>query len=672
MPVDPGPATRAQIPEGPSWAAMRVFVDENDVESVVTEDYVPIQLTELEELLADSAKRRIQVPSNISGIQRAVYVARFSDQQLSSRASLWQVAMPGAGSALPIGKLSLAIEDPQGLVDNFTSLSRQLRYIDQQRLELVGAEGLQSYWFGFKLKPGVAIWVSNRGALVAPAVLATMLIAVPSQYSVSSNLPCIPINDIKPLLPQDWPAKNEPTLQSDERWFAIWLSGRESCTLNFVPSQLAGPAPYRLALATAQADTLATGSGLQVNSRFQLTQSPPDGKVHLIVEDPLHIRSIFVNNVEARNWKMLAPDGPLADGQVAGTTNSRPVHRVELQVDAKTDKSTVIAVESIGQLAYPFDGPLPRLEVADAYVLDGRCTLTGKDAIVVDDARCKAHVLSNSSQSGVVSWQWQWTGKAPPMQARLRPQPSQWNVDAMTRLSLQNDLIVATVHANVNSRAVRGNQVTLQLASGWFVDSVDLENAPLGSSVTQTDATGSATNLNIRWEERRTDLDARIVLRAHYPQRTDVDNLQLPTTRLISLEGAQQTDTCVIESSGQFRLEVDPELLSSKLEKMTCWRGNVNNCRDWGNAWIFRSGRASLPTVRLARTKATMEAQIRSSVSHMPTEVLANYQIVCRPISGSIKAGADISATARQFARASLEPGTYLCGRAARRSYGHQ
>ncbi len=156
----------------------------------------------------------------------------------------------------------------------------------------------------------------------------------------------------------------------------------------------------------------------------------------------------------------------------------------------------------------------------------------GNERIQIEDARSTAHVLATSSQSGLAQWQWQWTGKAPNTNVRLRLAPQQWSVRALTRLDVQSDVVVASVHANISSPHVQSNQTTLKLAEGWFIDSVDLENAPVGVTVV---ASGNASERIIRWDERRSDLDLRVLVKAHYHQRTDVENLRLTSTRILSL-----------------------------------------------------------------------------------------------------------------------------------------
>ncbi len=297
----------------------------------------------------------------------------------------------------------------------------------------------------------------------------------------------------------------------------------------------------------------------------------------------------------------------------------------------------VVNVECIGRSVMPFDGQVPRIEVEGAYVLDGRCTLRGHERIQIEDVRSAAPVLATSSQAEVAQWQWQWTGRAPVTTARLRMQANQWTVRSLTRLDVQADAIVASVHANVSSPNVQGNQTSLKLAAGWFVDSVELENAPIGVTASINDAAGDASELNIRWDERRSDVDVRVILKAHFHQGTEAENLRLNSTRILSFPGADQQDTYLVESSGRYRLDLDAELLRMRAreDELLPWQQAL--LPRLADVWIFRAGHALLPPLRLSRTRATLEARLHTTVTEEAGQLTAHYSVLCKPISGSIK-----------------------------------
>ncbi len=624
----------AQTTQAPGLEAMRIFVDEKDIDRVVTPAFLMVPMDELDKLLKDYVERQSLSAVQQSGIERATYVARWNEQMLVSRASQFQVAAATAGTAIDMRRLSLAIEEPQGAPESSVPLTRQLQYVDDNHLQLLCEANQHQYWFGFKAKTRRRDSGQHSIDLQLPqAAVALMLIAVPTHTVVTSNLPCGTISDINKVLPEGWPPVAVPAITADEQWYAVWLSGQQSCSLNFSPATKVKGSSYRMLVPSAQSDTQITPAGIQVSSQFRLTAPPAGGKLRLLVEDQLHVRSVSVGAVEVSDWKTIRDELPMD----SDTTVRARTRLIEVPCDVPDSGPVVVTVDCIGRVPLPLDGPLPRVEIEGAYVLDGRCTLLGNDRMQVEDARSTAHVLATTTQNGLAQWQWQWTGKAPTTNVRLRVAPPQWTVRALTRLNVQSDVVVASVNAHLSSAHVSGNQATLKLAAGWFVDSVELENAPIGVTANINDTAGDASELSIRWDERRSDLDVRVIVKAHYHQSTEVENLRLTSTRILSLPGADQTDTYILESSGRFRLELDPELLRLRVREddLVPWqRALLPRLAD---AWIFSPGHAALPAVKLSRTRATLEAKLNTTLKEDFNQVAVHYSILCKPISGSIQ-----------------------------------
>lgn len=624
----------AQSPSQPGLEAIRVFFDEKDVDKVVTPAFIMVSMEELDKRLKEYVQKRSLSAVQDNGIQRATYVARWNEQTLLSRASLLEVAASSAATPLDIGRISMALEEPQGVPEQALPLVRQLRYLDDNHLQILCEPNQSEFWFGFKAKTRRRESGQHSIDLQLPqSVLSMMLVAVPTHAVMTSNLPCAAVTDISKYLPERWPSTALPSLNADEQWFVVWLSGQETCTLNFSPATKVKGAAYRMLVGSAQSDSQVTPAGIQVSSQFRLATAPPGGKLRLQIEEPLHVRKITVGANEVGSWKTIYDEPQLESDGANGA--ARPRSRlIEFACESSESGPLVVTVDCIGRMPLPYEGALPRVEVDGAYVLDGRCTLLGHERVQVEDARSTAHVLATSIQSGLAQWQWQWTGKSPSTSVRLRPAPHQWSVRALTRLDVQSDVVVASVNASIASPHVQGNQATLKLAEGWFVDSVDLENAPPGVTVV---ASGDASERIIRWDERRQDLDVRVLLKAHYHQRTDVESLKLTSTRILSLPGADQIDTYVLESSGSFRLELDSELLRMRVREddLVPWqRALLPRLAD---AWIFSAGHASLPAIRLNRTRATLEAKLHTTVTEDFNQVMASYRVLCKPISGSIK-----------------------------------
>ena len=625
----------------PPWQAMRVYVPEEQVDSVVPRDYLTIDIDDLERLLAEESRRRAQSTGQAAGVQRAVYVARWSDQFLTSQTSMLQATFPGSAHPLNIGRMSVAIDDPLFAPTGSQFLARHLRYVDDTRLQLLGSGSEQSVWFGFKAKTRRGEGGQQSLDLTLPrAALATLLIAVPANAVVTADLPCARTDDPKKFLPDDWPAASLANGSAEEHWFVIHLSGREMCSLNFTPAPKPNLFSFRTSVASAQCDLIVQPAGLQATCRYQLAKAPESGTIHLRVEEPLHVRTISINGVETSRWRTIEdvlphiqaerPQGSFA------TTSEVPSRVVEVELDESNDGPVLLAVDALAGLRLPFEGELPRIEVADAFVMDGRGSLTSAENVQIEDVHSDHQNLSTTSAAGYASWQWQWTGEAPAVHTRLRSNTNQWSVRSLTRFNVQTNVIVATAHVQLSSGDVRGNQVAFKLASGWFVDSVELESASSGITAKVRQTNSGAAELSVRWEEPRTGVDVRLTINAHFPQRTEVDSLRLQSTRIVELPSADQVDTYVIESSGRFQMEIDPELLRLRIneDELLAWQRDL--LPRLADVWIFRGTRYPIPPIRLRRTRSTLDAKLHTIVTQTEKEVTVAYRVVCQPISGSI------------------------------------
>lgn len=626
----------------PHWEAMRVFVPEEQVDSVVTPDYLAIKIADLERLLAEEARRRAQTAGQDSGIKRAVYLARWDNQKFGSNVSMWQVAFPTNQPRVNLSRTSLAIEEPRLESLRSQSLSKQLRYLDDARLQLLG-DGLpdgstQTLWFGFNAK--CVRGESDQPIVefnVPQAALGTMLIAVPAGAVVTSNLPCSRVTNPLKYLPEDWPSMALPSINSEEHWYVVIMSGRDQCSLRMTPAEVTSRLPYRMNVASAHCDTLVDSSGIEVNARFQLSKMPPRRSLRLRVEAPLHVRSINVNGTEVSSWRTIDERDQFGPGSRSDSNLDRHQwHCIEMGFDADWNGPLQIGLEAIAALRTPFNNELPRVEVADGYVLDGRSTLSLTDELLLEDVSCENLKLTATNNGPRSSWQSQWTGQAPRISARIRPSTSQWQVRSLTKLSVQSGLIVANTHVNLSGSAIKSNQVSLKLAKGWFVDSIELENAPSGVSAMLRDMGSDIAEYIVRMDERLDDLDLRVAINAHFPLRTELERLRIPLPRIVNLPGADQIDSYALESSGRFQLDPEPELMRLRVqaEELPLWQRDL--LAGPVDGWVFRSHQGSLPAMMLKRTRPTMTSRLHTTVTQLEKEVLLTYRIACQPISGSI------------------------------------
>ncbi len=321
----------AQVSDTAGLEAIRVFVPEEYVRTVVTPAYLTVRIDVLDKLLKDQAQRRSLAAAEKVGIERATYVARWNEQELSSRASLLQVGKADKSTTLNIGRISLALTEPQGVPEPALPLLRQLRYVNDNNLQILVEEQQSDFWFGFKAKPKRKDLEQQVLDLqLPPAVVGMMLLATPADTVVTSDLPCMEVTDVERFLPDSWPKAALPTLNSGEHWFAVWLSGQEKCTLTFSPLSKVKETGYSMLVASAQCDTQVTPAGMQVSSQFRLPTTPASGKLRLRLDDPLHVRSITVGGIEVSGWKTVYEDLPTESTGTDRKTHAR--HRMSVRI----------------------------------------------------------------------------------------------------------------------------------------------------------------------------------------------------------------------------------------------------------------------------------------------------------------------------------------------------
>ncbi len=162
-----------------------------------------------------------------NGIQRATYVARWNEQTLVSRASLLQIAGDSTTGAVRYWAHLISARRTQGVPEPALPLTRQLRYLDDNRLQILCEQNQSDYWFGFRAKTRRRDSDQHSIDLQIPqAVLSIMLVAVPTHSVVTSNLPCAAVTDVSKYLPEGWPPSACPRWALTSRGLRFGCRGK--------------------------------------------------------------------------------------------------------------------------------------------------------------------------------------------------------------------------------------------------------------------------------------------------------------------------------------------------------------------------------------------------------------------------------------------------------------
>ncbi|MFO1062585.1 MAG: hypothetical protein U0892_01755 [Pirellulales bacterium] len=122
------------------------------VDSIVTPDYLAIELKDLDRLLAAEAERRKQTTEEAGGIDQAVTVVKLDGQTLKSQTSAWTITWPKNGS-LSFSQPSFAIEDQTPADRTAFALTKHARFSRDGKLLLTAPdETTKTLWFGLSAR----------------------------------------------------------------------------------------------------------------------------------------------------------------------------------------------------------------------------------------------------------------------------------------------------------------------------------------------------------------------------------------------------------------------------------------------------------------------------------------------------------------------------------------
>jgi hypothetical protein len=657
---------RASAADDPprNWQVLRLYVPEEQVDAVVTPDYLAIQLNDLQRLLAEEAQRRRQLADQPVGLDQAIYIARLEGQHLRSQASRWEVTMPASG-VLDLARPSFAIEDQPVAGFEQSGLSSALRTTRDGQMQLMGPPQRRQWWFAFSARAQVLHSQRSDFNLALPrAALGLLLVAVPDDVTLTGDVPVARADTLDGLLPEDWPREATPGLPTGHHWHAVLLSGRASCALRVTPTRKPSSAAFDTVVESLESEYQLAAAGLQATARFKLGPQRGD-LLRVRVEHPLKVRSIRVNDRELADWFSSSEDAqepqeaPASPEEGAAEEPAVPVRRsqvVEVPLGKLPAGSASVWVDAVAPLGFPVQSELPVISVARGFVLDGRGLLKAGEGVNIEDVTSSTERLSTTEAVGGVgapTWQWQWAGAAPRLRVQAVAASSRWSLKTLTRVAVQSNGIAATAHLRLAATDPHTNQTRLELAQAWFIDNVSLEEPVPGFAYDVVSTPGQGDRLHLRWDHTVGRPELRLIINAHFPIRTEADSLLLPTTQLVQAHGGRQEDVVVIESLGRYQLQLTPQLLRLRVREEDLLDWQRNQLPRLADLWLFRSSGEPLPTIQLEPVRSTLATRLLVNVEPLSISApaispaadpnrpqdprsVARYLLHCQPISGSI------------------------------------
>lgn len=635
------------------WEVMAIFIPAapDQQRQFIPRIYVPIEIEDLEARLAQEQTRRREALFNATTLSEAVYLARIDGELLISDLSRWKFVGPNTAQSINLGNVSVALRDAVGVEPSrLEQLSTYQRFDTAGGIELSFQETSAERWFGFTKNARKTELGARFDMQLPAAALAKLIVSVPNNYLLRSDEVVVgPISELSGSLPLDWPTPlREPArLTSGRQWWEVNISGRNSFTLDLIPTQENASLLYKHALSACEVDYRVGDLRLTVNNKFVVASSSKGAPLQLRLSSSLRLKSVKLDGVSVA-WRPLS--SPSEDGQ-----------SFEIVDFAWSGRDATVEVTATSIIGDEPQVKLPELAVIDAYAMSGTTRVTAQQGRTIDNVESPG--LSYTPQSSDTSsaalpsttglsstaatetnadlvWSGSWMGRPPEVTASFSRRRNGWQLRGLTRFNVQSAWLAANARMGLNCNRLNSNEVRLQVNPDWFVDSLRLINEADTDFRVQFVETGSGperrTEIVVGWERRRDSLSVELEVAAHSPKETESAKLSLGELRLVTLPNADQQDNFVVEAAGRFRLPATAELLRFQLSssELPVWQQAL--LPQSSNVWIFSDSRSTMPPIELLASGGTYTTQVHTLVVRRDERHELSYRISCRPISGNI------------------------------------
>jgi len=651
-----GPCVHASPPEG--WEVMRVFIqdDPEQISRLVTSHYATVLLDDLARKLVEQNNRRKVSPLRTAALEEAVYMARLEGHMIVSDQSRWKLVGPAQvgpapGQNVELGTLTLALRTARGIPPSDLQLSDHAQFSPTGTLELPLVTDVSTYWFGFSLNSREQESARVFDFHLPPAIGAKLLLSAPSNVELSS--PTVVAQKLSSLvehLPASWPTTAFPSPTGAVQWWLVHLSGASRFQLYVKQESVANLTRYKRLVRSAAIDYVGSHQHLETHARFRLVGYQPDTPLRMQLSNQLKLETVLVDGTPVR-WRVTP--------SLAGESNL-----IEL-IDLKASSQDLdIELRALCPIVTSDAVVLPQIVVDEAYAMDGKSRLWGRDGLVANmltqstgKAQRVLRVVGDGKlASGPVDdplvWQASWVGTPPAMEASFSRQRQTAVARSLTRFSIQADWLAATCRLRVDAPHLTSNEMRFPVGKGWFIDSVRLIDAEPDIRPRMEDRV-SATSpmIVIDWEGKRQQLSLELEVRAHSPRDVNSDTISLRSPRLVSLPQSDQIDNYVIEPSSRFAVRMDAQLLPYQRLRfdLPVWQQEL--LPSTSEMWLFQGVRGSIPPITLVAGSGTYSSQQLTVVTRevgpsalkpsiltpsAPDTVVVTTHIHCRPTSGSI------------------------------------
>ena len=591
----------------------RVFVPNNDLGSIGLDDFSPIDVKLLEDLLQKYAKDRPPESASTNvldttgkmRLQSTFYVAKLVGADLlSDRSRLTLVGSPHAGERLTLRPWSLAVQIP-GIVGqrSESQISPSLIFDGQgspqiavTTSELTGSGGGMArsgefhYPFGWSARADSA---STPNKLkfsfeIPKCANSCLVLALPPQAVVQDCLTVVRRVDewaeidlrlkgwddfAKENLREQSPSRSPESLWLIELGGSPFVSFSISLSVGVRLQDDTSASEvhrYRQLIRSQNLEHFIEGQELRTTCEAEVNISPEQPLMRMSLEPGSRLRRLSVNQQDV-DWNV--DKGWIQWSTAPALQGSSPIGSANVFAE-------FISPLPIGEIE-KLD--TPEVSFDRGYVMSGTTVVRTASPWRLTSVECETSRIAeptvDSKTNGVNRLEFSWYAKPPRFSVGLERIPLTRHCEILTQLTNDEQGTLALVRAKLYFAEQDLSQTKLLIAPGWSVQSIhSLDPSDAVTAQPEIESTATARELQLSWERvqksRVGEIEIRLVRNS---EQTLGQFRRVENKSIIQLPRWKQSDTLVVEDSGMFELQLRDSLLDSLVasESIPGWQKSL-------------------------------------------------------------------------------------------------
>ncbi|MFO0942818.1 MAG: hypothetical protein U0930_18940 [Pirellulales bacterium] len=574
------------------WDVGRVYIPAESQESLIPNEFWPIELRELNEKLAQHEAQVIQSRVNPLILDRAVYLATINRDLIVSDNSYWKFSGFQTGPQFRVGKVSFALRDAKVSSADQRQLSSVHRFDSDGAIEVDASSMDQPFWFGFQAAPKVEESRRIFDFELPRAKLAVMLVSAESGLQLSSDQVVVePISSPRSYLGELWPSGLDPRPQPRQSWWVAHIAGVDRFSIEISESSTDRGQVFQHALASTTITHQVTPDSIASSATFQLATESKGAPFQIRLAANQRVRALLVDGKPA-TWKATSTES--ANDELSGSVGQ---HLIQLS-NTSLGKSSKIEVQTISRiLSMPKSEktdtsklPLPIIELVNSITISGNTAVSLDETLeAVEFQSAQQFTPSNANDSSSTSNRWlsQWSRQAAPSILILRNRSERWTANSFVRLDPQATSIVARVNMVLSGNYLRSNELRLPVLAGWNVERVRLPFDVSGKIRTGLVTTDKGEQIVLAWAGKPESFEVYLEVTATQIIEGRPSSFVIENPRIVQSPKSEAPVFFVVNDSNYYRLRSSPTLFPMVIAKreLTSWQQQLLREQD---ATVFR------------------------------------------------------------------------------------